>query len=382
MKNVNAMATVSALKKVILFTCSLFILLTARAFGDTTTYRLENASVQSTLLQKELNRLYQLEQKGGWTKISVSKKYYMKDQTDPDIKKLKKRLHESGDLDASDSSDVFTDELKVAVMRLQKQFGHRANGVVDALLIKELNVPLQDRIDQLRANMDRYNSITQIPEGTWLVANIPEFKLHVYDGQQHVFDMDIVVGKESAKTVIFNDEIKYIVFSPCWNVPPSIVQNEILPAMRTSPGYLRRNGYVQTGTENGLPVIKQLPGPNNSLGRVKFVFPNSHNIYFHDTPAKSLFGFQKRAFSHGCIRLSEPDKLAAYLLRNTEWTEEKIQKAMNSGKEQFVPLQSPVAISITYFTAWVDETGLVHFMEDIYGLDKAQLNKNTNIAQR
>ncbi|MFL5809392.1 MAG: L,D-transpeptidase family protein, partial [Flavisolibacter sp.] len=259
-----------------------------------------------------------------------------------------------------------------AVMRLQKQFGHRVNGVVDALLIKELNVPLEQRIEQLQVNMNRYNALTQVPEGTWLVANIPEFKLHVYEGKQEVFEMDIVVGKESSKTVIFNDEIQYIVFSPSWNVPPGIIQNEMLPAMRSDPGYLRRNGYVQTGTENGLPVIKQLPGPNNSLGKVKFVFPNNHNIYFHDTPAKSLFQFQQRAFSHGCIRLSEPGKLAAYILRNTQWSEDRIQKAMDSGKEQFVSLQTPVAISITYFTAWVDETGLVHFRDDIYGLDKLE----------
>ena len=128
---------------------------------------------------------------------------------------------------------------------------------------------------------------------------------------------------------------------------------------------------MQTGTENGLPVIRQMPGPKNSLGLVKFLFPNDHNIYFHDTPAKSLFSARKRAFSHGCIRLAEPDKLAKYLLRNDpEWTPAKIDQAMNAGKEKVVNLPAPVPVAITYFTAWVDRNGTLHFREDIYGHDK------------
>ena len=171
--------------------------------------------------------------------------------------------------------------------------------------------------------MERLKNFPAITSGTRLVANIPEFKLHVYEGDREVFNMAIVVGTESNKTVIFDDEMKHIVFSPYWNVPPSIVQNEILPAVRKNRNYLRQNNYEQTGTEDGLPVIRQKPGRMNSLGLVKFVFPNSHAIYFHDTPAKSLFSVRKRTFSHGCIRLAEPFKLAQYLLRNTEWISKK-----------------------------------------------------------
>ena len=212
-----------------------------------------------------------------------------------------------------------------------------------------------------------------VTDSTRLVANIPEFKLHVYEGGAHVFDMDIVVGTESNKTVTFNDVRTQVVFSPYWNVPPSIVKEEILPAMRRQRNYLRAHRYEQTGTENGLPVIRQLPGGSNALGKVKFLFPNSHNIYFHDTPAKSLFSIRKRTFSHGCIRLAEPAKLATYLLRNNpEWTPEKISAAMDSGKEQFVQLQQPAAVSITYFTAFVDSNGRLNFREDVYGHDKAQ----------
>jgi murein L,D-transpeptidase YcbB/YkuD len=360
--------TVSALNKILVSLCAVLIMGTSRASDTTSVFSSPNRQV--SLLQNELNRLLQIERNGGWEKISLPKKFYLKDQSDPSIRIIKQRLHASGDLAATDTSEIFTTELQKAVMKVQKQFGQKANGVVDAQLIKELNVPLRKRIEQLQVNMDRYSSFTEEPEGIWLVANIPEYKLHVYEGQQHVFDMDIVVGKTSTRTATFNDEIRYIVFSPSWNVPESIVRNEILPAMRRSSGYLRRNNYVQTGVENGLPVIKQLPGPNNSLGQVKFVFPNAHNIYFHDTPAKSLFQLSKRAFSHGCVRLGEPAKLAEFLLKNTDWTPEKIRAAMESGKEKFVQLKTPVAVSIIYFTAWVDEDGIVHYREDIYGLDK------------
>ena len=327
---------------------------------------------QQELLQKHLNRLYAIEKKGGWQQIQTTRRYYQIHQSAPAIKQIKKRLQASGDLDIEDQSDLFTKELEEAVKKVQKRFGYKENGVVDAQLIKELNVPVEKRIEQLLVNMDRLSDQQQT-SGTRLVANIPEFTLHVYEDGRHVFDMDIVVGTSSNRTVVFNDEMTSIVFSPYWNVPPSIVENEILPAMQKSPGYLSRNGYEQVGTENGLPVIRQKPGAKNSLGRVKFVFPNSHAIYFHDTPAQSLFQLRKRTFSHGCIRLAEPAKLARYLLKNVPgWSPAKIDKAMYSGKEQTVALPVPVAVAITYTTAWVDAEGQLNLREDIYGLDAQQ----------
>jgi murein L,D-transpeptidase YcbB/YkuD len=183
--------------------------------------------------------------------------------------------------------------------------------------------------------------------------------------------MDIVVGKEANRTVIFSDELKYVVFSPYWNIPRSIVRNEIVPAMNRSSSYLSRNNMEITGNSNGLPVIRQKPGKGNALGKVKFIFPNQYNIYFHDTPAKTLFSRQKRAFSHGCIRLEQPFELAKYLLRNdNEWTDNKIQTAMNQSSEKWVELEKPVPVFIVYFTSWVDQEGLLHFREDIYGHDK------------
>jgi murein L,D-transpeptidase YcbB/YkuD len=140
--------------------------------------------------------------------------------------------------------------------------------------------------------------------------------------------------------------------------------------MERNPGYLESQNMEIIGNEGGLPKIRQLPGDKNSLGRVKFLFPNSFNIYFHDTPAKSLFSRDKRAYSHGCIRLAEPEKMAQYLLRNNpEWTPEKIAQAMNSDKETHVKLKKPVPVIITYYTAWVDDNGLLNFRDDIYQHD-------------
>jgi murein L,D-transpeptidase YcbB/YkuD len=209
-----------------------------------------------------------------------------------------------------------------------------------------------------------------------ILVNIPEFVLHVYEGNKKAFDMNVVVGKEGHNTMMFNGDLNQVVFSPYWNVPPSIVKDEILPAVNRNPGYLASQNMEQVGMEGDLPRIRQLPGPKNSLGRVKFLFPNSFNIYFHDTPAKSLFEKDKRAYSHGCIRLSDPGKMANYLLRdNPEWTPERIEEAMNSGTEKYVKLKKAVPVIITYYTAWVDESGRLNFRDDIYSHDASLAQK-------
>ena len=203
------------------------------------------------------------------------------------------------------------------------------------------------------------------------MVNIPEFKLNVYEGVKKAFDMNVVVGKEGHNTMMFKGDMNQVVFSPYWNVPPDIVKDEIYPAMQRDPGYLSKHNMEVTGNNAGLPVVRQVPGEENSLGKVKFLFPNSFNIYFHDTPAKNLFSKDKRAFSHGCIRLSEPEKLAQYVLRNNaDWPPSRITEAMNSGKETFVKLNKPIPVIITYYTAWVDENGVLNFRDDIYGNDR------------
>jgi len=323
------------------------------------------------LIKKELLRYYEIEKNGGWQTISLhKKKNHKKGDSASIIRKIKERLFLVSYLTIADTSDLFTTELSEAVKIAQKRFGLRQNGIVDSVLLQALNIPVEKRIEQLLINMERMRWLPEQHEGDRIIANIPEFKLHVYEGDTEVFDMDIVVGKEGNNTVVFNDQLKYIVFSPYWKVPRSIVKNEIVPGMERDANYLDRQNMEITGISDSLPIVRQKPGGNNALGQVKFIFPNNYNIYFHDTPSKSLFKRQKRAFSHGCIRLAEPEKMATYLLRNNpDWTPEKIMKAMNDTTEKWVTLNKSLPVFISYFTAWVDNDGQLNFRDDIYGHD-------------
>lgn len=337
----------------------------------------ENVSQPYKALKDQLSRYYAIAKNGGWPQITTAKKSLKKGMSDPVIPVIKKRLELTGDMPGTDTSRVFNDSLVTGIQSFQTRMGYKPDGVITAQLIRDMNVPAEKRVEQILMNMGRMRWMPEASgNGQLIVVNIPEFVLHVYEGKQKAFDMNVVVGKEGHNTMIFNGDLNQIVFSPYWNVPPSIVKKEILPKMEANPNYLASQEMEQTGTEGGLPVIRQLPGEKNSLGRVKFLFPNSFNIYFHDTPAKSLFAQDKRAFSHGCIRLSDPVKMANYLLRdNPEWTPDKIEDAMNSGHEQYVKLKKPVPVLITYYTAWVDDNGQLNFRDDIYSHDQKLTSK-------
>ena len=332
----------------------------------------EPVNNQYRLLKKELINYYDVEKKGGWVTIQIPKaKRYRINDSSLTVKQVKQRLQAVGEYTLTDTSQLFTKDLLPAIEKAQKRFGFKQDGIIDAALVNQLNVPIKDRIEQLLINMERMRWMPKERTGNYILTNIPEFKLHVFEEGKKVFDMNVVVGKSGTSTVVFSDVLKYVVFSPYWNIPRSIVRGEILPAMQRNSNYLASKNMEQKGTSNGLPIIRQKPGGTNSLGRVKFIFPNNYNIYFHDTPAKSFFGKEKRAFSHGCIRLAEPKNMAQYLLRNQpEWTSAKINEAMNANKEKWVTLKESVPVFISYFTAWVDGDGLLNFREDIYGHDK------------
>jgi murein L,D-transpeptidase YcbB/YkuD len=175
---------------------------------------------------------------------------------------------------------------------------------------------------------------------------------------------------------MFTGELNQVVFSPYWNIPASIVRDEILPAIEKDPNHLKKRNMEIVGKDDSLPRIRQLPGTENSLGKVKFLFPNTYDIYFHDTPDKTLFKKTNRAFSHGCIRLADAEKMANYLLRNQpEWTPAKINQHMNSEKENYVKVKNPIPVLINYFTAWVNNAGELNFRNDVYGHDKKQSEK-------
>jgi murein L,D-transpeptidase YcbB/YkuD len=261
------------------------------------------------------------------------------------------------------------------VNSFRNSHGYTQNGVLNDTIINAMNITAEARLQQLLVNMERMKWMPVKPQGRLILVNIPAFTLHVTDGGKRLFDMDIVVGKEGHSTTMFSGSLNQVVFSPYWNIPRSIVRKEILPAIQRNKNYLASKHMEVTGQRNGLPVIRQLPGTHNSLGRVKFLFPNSYNIYFHDTPEKRLFERDNRAYSHGCIRLKEPEKMAQFVLEGSpQWTNEKIDSAMNSGKEKFVAVKNPVPVIITYFTAW-EEEGQLHFAEDVYGHDAVFMKK-------
>lgn len=337
----------------------------------------EDVNPSYGLLKEKLAAYYDLHEKGGWPAIVVKKNNYKKGMIAPEILLIKKRLQLTGDLPGDDTSLVFNDTLAQGIKKFQQRHGLEAKGIVTEATLKEMNVPVSHRIQQLLINMDRMRWLPVQPEGNLITVNIPAFMLHVKDGNKKVFDMDVVVGKEGHDTRIFTGNLNQVVFSPHWNVPKSIVEKEILPAIEKNPDYIKEQNMEMTEDkdDDGLPEIRQKPGGENALGKVKFLFPNSFNIYFHDTPSKSLFAKDKRAFSHGCIRLSNPAKMANYLLKNQSgWDAVKVEEAMNSGEEKFVKLKKPVPVLIAYYTAWVDENGQLNFREDIYGHD-AQLTK-------
>jgi murein L,D-transpeptidase YcbB/YkuD len=319
-------------------------------------------------LRQQLAKYVEIQKKGGWDTVSFnSKTKYVAGKNFPGILAIKKRLAVTGEFTANDTTAMLTPELDAAIKEYQSNEGITPDGKITTALVKSMNITAIDRIKQLLVNMERMRWMPTKKEGKLIMVNIPEFMLHITEGDSHVIHMPVVVGKEGHTTVMFSDDLDQIVFSPYWNIPPSIVKNEIEPSIAKNSNYLAQNNMERT-SDGG---VRQLPGPKNSLGRVKFLFPNSFNIYFHDTPAKSLFEKDNRAASHGCIRLSEPVKMANYLLENSpEWTPERIEAAMNSGVEKTVRLKNSVPVIITYYTAWVDENGKMNFRNDIYGNDE------------
>jgi murein L,D-transpeptidase YcbB/YkuD len=303
------------------------------------------------------------------------------------IPSVKNLLFHFGDYENENQDNYFDESLEKAVLRFQHRYGLEENGLIDSETLSAMNVPVADRITQIKINMERARWLPEKIEGDHLFINIPGFKMYVNHDEKTEWACNVVVGNDSNNTVVFSDSLEYIVFSPYWVLPKSIIIKETIPAIIKNPQYLEEHqmevvneaGEIldrsqiswQDLGENFPYTIRQKPGKDNSLGYVKFVFPNSHNIYLHDTPARDLFGETNRAFSHGCIRVAEPLKLALYLLRNDpKYTAESIQSLMYGGKETTVRLKNKVPVFITYFTAFADEKGQINFREDIYHHDE------------
>jgi murein L,D-transpeptidase YcbB/YkuD len=340
-------------------------------------------------LEKAYLDLLGQKEKGGWTVIPPG--VLKQGQSSPAAGALRQRLVASGQALAVDQSSMFDDSVAAAVKAFQELHGIKATGIVDADTRAALNVPIDERLRQVALNLERWRWMPDDLGERHLLVNIPSFHLIAREHGKPMMDIRVVVGKRGNETPIFSDEMETVVFSPYWNIPDSIKQGETAPAVVRDPAYLDRNNIeVFRGSRRVDPAsidwsdpgalreftFRQRPGANNALGHVKFLFPNDFDVYLHDTPADSLFGRVGRAFSHGCIRVEEPEALANYVLRDyPEWDDSRIVRAMHSSEEQHVRLKEPIPVHITYFTSWVDENGGLHFQPDIYGYDAKQANE-------
>jgi murein L,D-transpeptidase YcbB/YkuD len=324
-------------------------------------------------LRNGLDLYYNAAKGGGWQAIPSGT--LRKGLSSPAVALLKRRLTATHQY-AADTSLLFSDSLVAAVKRAQQQFGLAQTGIATDSLIASLNVPAEQRVAQILVNLNRLRWMDDVSGGDRVEVNIPSFMLTAYSGGQPAMEMPVVVGKDGAGTVSFRDSISQVIFNPTWNVPASIVRNEIMPALKADPSYLKKRRMEIVSSKDSVPVIRQLPGAENALGHVKFLFPNSYDIYLHDTPAKGLFEKGNRALSHGCIRVARPDGLAAFVLRGEAgWDSQKIAAAMQGEKQQEVRVSKPVPVSITYFTAWADPHGVVQFRDDVYGHDRSTMQK-------
>ena len=270
----------------------------------------------------------------------------------------------------------------------QQRHGLDTTGTLDADTRAALNVTAEQRVAQLRLNLERWRWLPQDLGRRRIMVNIPSYELQVIEDEETVLQMRVVVGRELRRTPVFSDTVRYIVLNPIWYVPRTIAVEELLPKIQKDPSYLERFGMQlfqgsapvspdsidwATVTPDNFPYrVHQEPGQLNALGRIKFMFPNSYDVYLHDTPSRSLFNQTQRDFSHGCIRVEKPIALATYLMRqNGRWNQKAIEAALDEGTERAIYLPRPIAIHLLYWTAWADEDGRIEFRADIHDVDPA-----------
>jgi L,D-transpeptidase YcbB len=312
------------------------------------------------------------------------------------VPKLAKRLQFLGDLPATaqvpENSQSYSGEVVDGVKHFQERHGLDPAGKLGPQTITELNRPMSDRAEALRLTLERWrwlpDNFTQPP----IIVNIPEFVLRTFDAPgKPALKMPVVVGRAMrTQTPVLEEDMKYLIFWPYWNVPPSILRGEIIPKIAKDPAYLQKNAFevatysgqvvtdgvvsddVLAQLRAGKLMVRQKPGPKNALGLIKFIFPNDQNVYLHSTPAQSLFSETRRDFSHGCIRVEDPKALAVWVLRNNPgWTPERIDAAFKAQQQQQVNLTYPIPVFIVYGTAIAEEDGTILFFNDLYGFDKA-----------
>ncbi|MEM7008117.1 MAG: L,D-transpeptidase family protein [Thermodesulfobacteriota bacterium] len=377
-------------------------------------------------LRDGLQEYREIAENGGWQRVPYGDKF-KKGARGTRVVALRERLIVTGELESSvPVSDVFDETLDQAVRKYQSRNGLYVDGVVGKSTIEALNVPVEQRISQIELSMERWRILPQYLGSRYILVNIANFHLYGVDNNNDVVDMRIVVGKPEWNTPMFSEEMTHIVMNPYWNIPPSIFKDDIAPRIKSDPEYLSKRGIDALGLKapEKLPVeetqqvevaenveiietdedierplseaeiqnqqaqqeyisqvlsgkyrLRQNPGPGNPLGQIKFLFPNKHAVYLHDTPNRGFFKRAQRNFSHGCIRVERPIDLAEFVLAsNLDWNQSRVKSSINSRKTRTVHLNQTIPVYILYFTSWVDDAGNVNFHKDIYGEDQALLN--------
>ncbi|HSN49191.1 MAG TPA: L,D-transpeptidase family protein [Flavobacterium sp.] len=342
-------------------------------------------------LKAKLREYRGIAKKGGFPKVVTTKKLLTIAESDPCLLAVKQHLFLTSDLKKNDKTIIYTKELAKAVASFQHRMGLAESGKLNIQTINELNKPIAFRIKQMMINLERFRWLPAELENEYLIANIPEYKLHVIANKELIWTTNVVVGKDVKQTTIFRGNISRIVLNPYWNIPNSIIINEIIPNIKKNPNYLDENnmevlsGETVVSSSNinwdkykkAVPyIIRQKPGKGNALGRMKFLFPNSFNIYLHDTPSKSLFNESERAFSHGCIRVENPNKLLLHFIRKDKmWNQQKIDSVLETDEEFEIRIKPTIPVYIVYFTSWVDSKGQLNFRDDIYKFDDQLANE-------
>lgn len=351
--------------------------------GDVHTYNLP----QYAKMKVALKNYRELEAQGGWSAIAEGKTLKIGMQG-VRVKQLRNRLVVTGDLPLEKlTGDVFDEDLELAVKHFQIRHSMHDDGAVGPATLRALNVPIEQRIDQIRVNLERMRWMMHgLPE-TFVIADIAGYELYYVKDSQLAWRTRTQVGKPYRETPVFRGDIKYMEFNPTWTVPPGILEKDILPKLKENPAYLERK-RLQVLTRSGKVVnpntidwnkytarnfpyvLRQTPGPHNALGQVKFIFPNKHFVFIHDTPSRSFYDRSTRTFSSGCIRVENPLKLAELLLEEKpDWDRTRINKVIAAGKTKRVNLKQKTPVLLFYWTVTIEEDDSVRFKEDPYGRD-------------
>ncbi|ABI55453.1 L,D-transpeptidase family protein [Alkalilimnicola ehrlichii MLHE-1] len=342
-------------------------------------------------MRRALARFQALAEQGDYPRMEAGPLLRVGDR-DPRVETLREQLRLLGDLedDAPLSETLYGEALEAAVRDFQRRHGLQVDGVVGPRTVAALNTPPADRAEQLRVNLERLRWMPRDLGDRYILVNIAGFSMTVHAEGETVMRQRVVVGRDYRRTPVFTGNMTYLVLNPSWEVPHRLATRDVLPLIQRDPEYLERMGFrVLQGwgadereidpesldwdrySHRYFPYrLRQLPGPQNAMGRVKFMFPNRHNVYLHDTPSRELFQQPRRAFSSGCIRVERPLELAAWLLRDQrQWSPEAIDKALEERRERTVPLRRGIPVHLQYWTAWVDAEGTLHFRDDLYDRD-------------